>query len=109
MRSNSSRGRGSGKMNKLVPLALMVLPVIGCADSTGPDLNLTIFSGDQQVGMQYAVLAEALMVEVVDAAGQPVVGAQLEFLPGQGSGQALDAVSTTDESGRAQFRWELGA
>jgi CubicO group peptidase (beta-lactamase class C family) len=107
---NATRASGQ-HMNKLVAACLIVFAVVACGDSAGPygrDIRLTIVSGDEQLGLQYTVLPETLVVEVVNPTGQAVAGAQLSFSPRPGSGRVLDADSVTDESGRAQFRWELG-
>lgn len=74
-----------------------VLTVRGFADNR---IQIAKTQGDNQTGLPGALLPQALRVALLDAAGNPVTGAQVVF---QASGGQLSANSAvTDANGRAE-------
>ncbi len=70
--------------------------------------HLEIVSGDQQLGAAGYLLAEPLVVRMVDANGNPVIGATVQW-SFQGRLAELSASSSiTDQSGHASVRFRLG-
>lgn len=62
--------------------------------------------GDDQTGLPGARLADALLVRVVDDEGEPVEGAEVEFVPDAGT--VVPDRDLTDSEGWAVARWTLG-
>jgi hypothetical protein len=80
----------------------------------GAGTSLTKVSGDGQSGTAGTTLPNPLVVQVVDASGNPVAGQVVRFrvMPA-GAGGILDGVpdvsdQITDADGRAQVSWQLG-
>jgi adhesin/invasin len=67
-----------------------------------------IISGDDQTGPPRQTLPEALVVAVVDEAGNPVVGAAVTWVVTAGGGTLDPSTGTTDDNGNASTRWTLG-
>ena len=64
-------------------------------------------SGD--VGSAAAGTTVALVVEVRDAGGNPVSGAPVNWVVGEGGGNVTPANNTTGGDGRASAQWNLGS
>ena len=74
--------------------------------SAGPR-TLEIVAGNNQSGTVSSVLANPLVVRLVDAANAPVIGAAVQFSTTVG-GQLTPASATTNASGEATTSWRLG-
>jgi hypothetical protein len=74
--------------------------------------RIVAFSGDDQTGVIGTLLAEPLVVRLLDAAGQPVVGQQVLFKvvssDGTLDGEQRQIAVTTDPTGRASAHFTLG-
>jgi hypothetical protein len=98
-----------------VGVALVCL-LAGCAGdltlpgSTQP-VMLRMLSGNGQKAHPGTQLEEPLVVQVLDAEGEPVLGARVEFgLLGDPPGAEVDpSIVTTDDDGRAEAFVTLGA
>lgn len=64
-------------------------------------------AGNHQVGAPGSRLPDALLLRVVDDAGEPVESAEVEFSTASG-GTVTPTVDLTDENGWAVARWTLG-
>lgn len=76
----------------------------------GEPARIEIVSGSNQAGAIGSLLAEPLVVRVLDSDNQPVANRQVAFLlasNGQGGVLQPDTVAT-DSDGRASSRWALG-
>ena len=71
-------------------------------------VTLVAVSGGGQTGNINSVLSQPLVVEALDASGNPVAGVSVTLKP-TSVGQVTPAVATTDASGRATFVVTLGA
>lgn len=84
-----------------------VAPVtITASAAAGPPAGLIVTSGDDQQAPVGAALARAIVVRVVDAAGNRVAGAALVLSPS--AGVVRDTAIRTDSSGMARIRWTMG-
>jgi hypothetical protein len=102
----------------LAPAAAAALCALaaGCGgdDLTLPDLTeaaqLEAVSGMGQVGSVGTLLAEPLVVRVLDSEDRPVPEVRVAFVPGTGAdGSAVEPdTAKTDSDGRASVRWALG-
>jgi len=99
------RGRGS--------VLLLVVLVAACGEGPGsPDageLQLTIVSGDHQVGPCYSEGLQPVVVAVADRRGVPVPRQAVDFRVVQGGGWARDETVVSDDAGFAADRWTFGA
>jgi len=91
--------------------ALTLFVVVGCKDSSAPELTqpakLTLVSGDGQSG-NGAALATPLVVLITDPRNHPVPGVDVHWSTSDPTA-TLSAVSTvTDENGQARATWTLG-
>ena len=71
--------------------------------------SLTKVSGDEQQGLANAQLAEPFVVLVLDADGEPFVGAVVTFAVTTGGGTLLATTVTTDADGRVAISLTLGS
>ena len=78
--------------------------------TAGPAASLRLVSGNAQTGVAGEVLAQPIIVEVIDANGNPVgVGTIVRFEAlGTSPGAFGPLVATTDATGRARAQWRLG-
>ena len=67
------------------------------------------WSGNRQWGVVGQALAEPVVVQALDEAARPVVGASVRFVPAGGGGSAEPASARSDGSGLASTVWTLGA
>ncbi|HEX7088885.1 MAG TPA: Ig-like domain-containing protein [Longimicrobiales bacterium] len=74
----------------------------------GPPTSVRRISGDGQAATVGEPLAAPLVVEVVDAYGNPIAGTNVSWLVEEGGGSVSPSSETTDANGRAQAVWTLG-
>jgi adhesin/invasin len=72
----------------------------------GPAVGLVVVSGDGQRGAAGEPLTKALVLRVVDSAGNGVADAELQLSPSEG--EVPDTSIHTDSLGIARVRWTLG-
>ena len=77
--------------------------------TAGNASGVLIVSGNDQVAAPRATLPLDLVVQVVDADGNPVVAAAITWVVTAGGGTLAPTTGTTDENGRAATKWTLGA
>ena len=70
--------------------------------------TVKVHAGDGQERLRGWPLREPVVVAVVDAWGEPVPGATVDFAPGEGGGSAGPAAVESDTSGLAATVWTLG-
>jgi adhesin/invasin len=75
----------------------------------GSATGVVIVSGNEQSGVPGTALAQPLVVQVNDAAGNPVTGAPVTWVVTGGGGTLDPSTATTDATGRASSIWTLGA
>lgn len=76
--------------------------------TAGSPSGVRAVAGDDQTAPPRTTLPQDLVVEVVDEAGNPVVGAAVTWVVTAGGGTVAPATGTTDGGGRASTRWTLG-
>jgi alpha-tubulin suppressor-like RCC1 family protein len=76
---------------------------------TGPAASLVLSSGGGQSAYTSAALAQPVIVRVMDAVGNPVFGATVNFAVVTGGGSVSPANGTSSSSGLVQTTWTLGA
>ncbi len=69
---------------------------------------LRYLSGDGQLGPSGGLLSEPLMVEIVDAEGEPIQDILVQFEVLTGGGNLAPETSKTNADGRTQTMWTLG-
>jgi alpha-tubulin suppressor-like RCC1 family protein len=113
-----STSNQSGDMTRqLVTLAACTIVLLACssgepAGPRGPSANpaaMLVVSGDEQAGMAGQELADPLVVEVVDSAGEPVEGQLVNFVVTSGGGSVFAGAGITNAQGIVQERWTLGS
>lgn len=77
-------------------------------DACCSHLQLRYVSGDAQQGEPEVELADPLVVEVVDGAGNPVENETVAFNVRGGGGSLAPTEVATGADGRAETRWTLG-
>jgi hypothetical protein len=89
-------------------LPLLAASAIACGDSSGPPqpAQVRVTDGDGQVAPAGTLLPAPIGVTVVDGDGSPTAGAHVVWRTD--GGRLLPLSATTDASGRALARWELG-
>ena len=70
--------------------------------------QLTKTAGDGQTGPVGTALGQALVVNVTDSTGHPIVGDTVSFSAAAGNGSVGAAKVASDASGNAQTSWVLG-
>jgi adhesin/invasin len=84
-------------------------PVVFTSNAVaGGAATLQIVSGNNQSGAVGTVLAQPLVVRVLDANGNAVAGRAVTWVIGVGGGSANPATSTTAADGTASTQWTLG-
>lgn len=96
----------------LLLFAAVAFAAAGC-DITGSDpprtpATLDVVSGDLQTATAGTQLPQPLVVEVLDAGGNPVRGQVVNWVVTAGGGSVFAGTAVTDANGRAQERWTLG-
>lgn len=74
-----------------------------------PGRELRIVSGDGQIGAPGELLDDPLVVEMVNADGNPISGEIVQFQVTVGNGSVSQPMVQTDPDGRAETEWTLGA
>ena len=102
---------GSPTGSQLATFSVPSLPlVVFSATATAGALDtLAIVAGNNQSGTVSTALGTPLIVRVVDASGNPEVGASVIFAVASGGGTVNPAIATTDASGRATANWTIGS
>jgi adhesin/invasin len=77
--------------------------------TAGDPSGVRIVDGNNQTAAPGATLPKDLVVEVIDAAGNPVVAAAVTWVVTAGEGTLSPTTGTTDDNGRAATKWTLGA
>lgn len=77
--------------------------------TAGSASSITKVSGDGQSGLAGAELPDPLVIQVLDADGKPVVGRAVTWVIGVGGGSVAPQTSNTDNEGKANTHWTLGA
>lgn len=93
--------------------AVMLAGALACESSTnpirvGPPAKLVIVSGNQQQATVGTELANAIVIQVTDADGNPVQGQLINFRVTSGGGSVYAGSSLTNDNGEARERWTLG-
>lgn len=70
--------------------------------------TLQMIRGDEQEGLPGAVLADSLVVRVLDRHGNGVPGVSVRFVVTTGEGSVSPANATTNAEGYAAAEWQLG-
>ncbi len=76
--------------------------------TNGPPASMVVVSGDAQTGVVGRVLADSLVVQVLDAGGTGVPGAPVTWTILGGGGSVSTTTVNTDIAGVAWVRWTLG-
>ena len=85
-------------------------PVVFTHTATAGDASgVRAVSGDGQTAPPRTTLPQDLVIEVVDEAGNAVVGAAVTWVVTAGGGAVDPTTGTTDADGRAATTWTLGA
>lgn len=102
-------------MQRLSPVAAILLAVAACHDGTGPGtpspsaISGTVTSGDRQSAPAGDSLPARVEVRVTDAGGTPVPGVVLEWqVLTERGGDFRFPVTRTDSQGRSGNAWVLG-
>jgi PKD repeat protein len=76
----------------------------------GSTMTIHVVSGNEQSGQVGETLSDPVIVEVTDAAGDPLKDAtvEFEFISAGAGAEVLPSSTTTDEEGRAQVHLRLG-
>jgi hypothetical protein len=77
--------------------------------TAGSASGVLIVSGDGQIATPGATLPLPLVVQVVDEASNPVVGAAVTWVVTAGGGTIDPATGPTDANGQASTTWTLGS
>jgi large repetitive protein len=77
--------------------------------TAGSAAGVSIVSGNGQTGPVATELPGALVVQVRDAANNPVPAVAVAWVVGAGGGSVTPSTSNTDASGQASATWTLGA
>lgn len=97
-------------MNRTVICALALLAV-ACSDPAmgpSPVVRIEVADGDRQVGAAGFQLADSLTARVVDADGNPVVGAVVHWDTEDRDAVLEPVISTTNAEGLTRTAWRLG-
>jgi hypothetical protein len=77
--------------------------------TAGAASGVSIVSGDNQRGPVNTELPNDLVVQVLDASGNPVPSVAVAWVIGVGGGSVTPMTSVTDATGRTSAAWTLGA
>jgi hypothetical protein len=78
------------------------------ADPVGPPAAFRRISGDGQTASAGTALPDSLVMQVVDAAGQPVPGVEVTWQALRGGGTVSPARATTNAAGQVKTQWTVG-
>jgi Big-like domain-containing protein len=76
--------------------------------TSGSAAQVSVVSGNNQIGAIGTTLPDSLIVAVADGQGNPVPGTAVAWVVGAGGGTLSPSNGTTDASGRAGAAWTLG-
>jgi VCBS repeat-containing protein len=76
--------------------------------TAGNAARIVIVSGNNQEAAPGSPLPNPLVVELLDAENNPIVGRAVAWVVGTGGGSVAPETSSTDDQGRASTRWTLG-
>jgi adhesin/invasin len=102
-------GNSTGSQLATLSVPLLPLVVFSATATAGALDTLAIVAGNNQSGTVSTALGTPLIVRVVDASGNPEVGASVIFAVVSGGGTVNPAIATTDASGRATANWTIGS
>ena len=94
--------------------AMQLTATVGTAtpvtiSATATQDRLVLESGGLQVGRVESVLANPVVVQLIDLHDDPVAGAVITFTPDATNGTVLPVTVATDATGRARTLWTMGA
>ncbi|MGH7507293.1 MAG: Ig-like domain-containing protein, partial [Longimicrobiales bacterium] len=96
-----------------IAIALTVALAAACEDNSGPPearvTTVEAAGGNQQEAAVTTALPQPLVARALDAQGEPVGGAAVDWQAGTGSGTIAPASATTDADGGASATWTLGS
>ena len=102
----------SSLMTRLVLALALVSAACSSRDTgTGPlalPASISKVSGDNQTGTVGNVLPSGPVVRVLDASGNPVANARVQWEASAGSGAPQPSVSFTNSDGQTTTQWTLG-
>ncbi len=102
-------GPGAGTQTTVASAPEVGAPVSFAHTATsGPPSRVTVVSGNDQSAPAGARLPEPLVVRVLDANDNPVVGRAVSWIIGQGGGSANPVSVNTGADGSASTTWTLG-
>lgn len=85
-------------------------PVTFTSEATaGSAARVDKLAGDNQSALAGTELPNALVVQVLDAQGNSVVGRAVTWVIGAGGGSVTPSNTNTDAQGKASTRWTLGS
>ena len=98
---------------RTIALAAAVVIAAACSDSpsesrNGPPTDVEVIAGDDQAGSVGAQLPLPIIVQVLDADGDPVPNQAMTFQVVAGGGSVQNATPRTDGDGFAGAQWTLG-
>ncbi|MBA3260581.1 MAG: Ig-like domain-containing protein [Gemmatimonadales bacterium] len=76
--------------------------------TAGAAAGLSLVSGDGQSAVVGTPVPDLLVVRLLDAQGNPVVGVPVAWVVGAGSGTVAPQTTSTDGAGLASTQWTLG-
>jgi hypothetical protein len=91
---------GSASVHGIAPVMLTARAVAGAP------ANVSVASGDEQLGAAGSALPKLIVIEVTDASGSGVADVPLALSPSGGA--VPDSAPHTDSLGRARIRWTMG-
>lgn len=104
-RSSYTLGPGAGTQTVDAAVGDITAQFVVNADA-GSASRVVLVAGDEQTGQAGSDLGESIVVRATDSGGNPVDGANVNFLPGSGSASPRNSV--TDAAGLASTNWTLG-
>ena len=100
-------------MAGLVAGSAGLMTACGGSEPTGTNTNspsnLTIVSGNGQVGLLGTALAAPLVVKVTSSAGAPLAGISVQFAVSSGTATVTPGTASTDATGQAKTTVTLGS
>jgi flagellar protein FlaJ len=89
-----------------IACALFILPPP--AAQTGPTINISVFSGGDQKGLQNLPLKDPIVFKITDASGNPVNSTMVQFSISPG-GSVSPTTDTSDDKGLVQVKAVMGS
>ena len=101
-------GRKAGPQTATATVQGLDPLVFSALANPGPATLVKRISGDGQTATVGEVLAEPLVVEVVDAHDNPIAGVTVSWTVEESGASVSPSSGTTDANGRTQAVWKLG-